>query len=45
MTLDGHAFYDAWEAEWPARGATAYGRLQAVIHTDFIQQTQQRQNA
>ena len=33
------AFYDAYgDAEWSRLEATAYGRLQAVIHADFIQQ-------
>lgn len=31
-------FYDAYvQAEWSRLEATAYGRLQALIHTDFIQ--------
>jgi ubiquinone/menaquinone biosynthesis C-methylase UbiE len=31
-------FYDAYvQAEWSRLEATAYGRLQAIIHTDFIQ--------
>lgn len=30
-------FYDAYvQAEWSRLEATAYGRLQAIIHTDFI---------
>jgi len=31
-------FYDAYaQTEWSRLEATAYGRLQAIIHTDFIQ--------
>ena len=31
------AFYDAYSvAEWSRLEATAYGRLQAIIHTDFM---------
>ena len=32
------SFYDAYgELEWSRLEASAYGRLQAIIHTDFIQ--------
>jgi len=32
------AFYDAYGTrEWSRLEATAYGRLQAIIHTDFIE--------
>ena len=30
-------FYDAYvQAEWSCLEATAYGRLQAIIHAEFI---------
>lgn len=36
---DTASFYDAYsELEWERLEATAYGRLQAIIHTDFIRQ-------